>query len=703
MHRARGLLVLALLLIPTVSRAIQLHWGSGADTLTFTEPTRAILVLRADSAEVTLPPEWRLLWVGDSTEVQVVELDSLEVCEGDTARVYDVDGPETPADSTAHLVTAHFCLGGSEAAEQALYELDLPAWGRGKCKVVALDLADSASVLESNEVTFNGGTDASYPTAVLYAASVHQSTEFRVSIVGTGLGQASGVALAALDGSWRQPLEIANQDGSAINAVGSFAASVPTCVVEVEEPDRTVATVTLAADPAPASLELSCPSTGDSYKMREVWSDHDPYLIQPKDFAFVPGGWTPAGSWAFHLFYIRQNQYIKVHAGSDYTEKNIGHAVSDSLENWTVVDTAAIRTRGGRWDSLHVWAPNIVLRGLTYHMFYTGVDGNGNQRIGLATSTDLVTWVQGDSVLEVTDATQGNIPWADPSPDSVYGHKAQLRDAYVMQDPDVPGDWLMFFTTISRDSTPNALLGVARSDGDFKVWGETVPLWNSYHRWRNDMHYITESPHAFYRDGNWWLFHTINGDTVWAESNAYSPADTVNGGARWSQPQKIWQLVPPLQAANLYYWHSTEYLRIGTVNDIEYLAAWNDAEVCIEITQMQPSPPYLFKMCEPSIAAVDDQAASANGPRLLLCGSRPVRAQVGLAVELQERTPVRLAVYDIMGRRVRTLANGELPAGRTEFQWDGRDQSGAIVGSGVYFASLNGAGVRCSVRVPVIR
>jgi len=57
MRRVRGLLVLALLLIPAVSHAIQLHWSSGADTLTFTEATRAILVLRADSAEVTLPPE----------------------------------------------------------------------------------------------------------------------------------------------------------------------------------------------------------------------------------------------------------------------------------------------------------------------------------------------------------------------------------------------------------------------------------------------------------------------------------------------------------------------------------------------------------------------------------------------------------------------------------------------------------------------
>jgi hypothetical protein len=67
MRRVLWLIALVLVLTPGAAHAIQLHWASGADTLTFTEATRAILVLRADSAEVTLPPQWRLLWVGDST------------------------------------------------------------------------------------------------------------------------------------------------------------------------------------------------------------------------------------------------------------------------------------------------------------------------------------------------------------------------------------------------------------------------------------------------------------------------------------------------------------------------------------------------------------------------------------------------------------------------------------------------------------
>lgn len=49
-----------------------------------------------------------------------------------------------------------------------------------------------------------------------------------------------------------------------------------------------------------------------------------------------------------------------------------------------------------------------------------------------------------------------------------------------------------------------------------------------------------------------------------------------------------------------------------------------------------------------------------------------------------------LFVYDILGRRVRTLASGEHEAKRHSVVWDGRDENGVTVGSGVYFYQLIG-------------
>ncbi len=51
-----------------------------------------------------------------------------------------------------------------------------------------------------------------------------------------------------------------------------------------------------------------------------------------------------------------------------------------------------------------------------------------------------------------------------------------------------------------------------------------------------------------------------------------------------------------------------------------------------------------------------------------------------------------LAVYDASGRRVRTLAAGEWPAGEQSVRWDGRDESGDRVGAGLYFVRLQAGG-----------
>jgi hypothetical protein len=54
-----------------------------------------------------------------------------------------------------------------------------------------------------------------------------------------------------------------------------------------------------------------------------------------------------------------------------------------------------------------------------------------------------------------------------------------------------------------------------------------------------------------------------------------------------------------------------------------------------------------------------------------------------------ERTVVDLAVYNVRGQRVRTLANGPRETGRYQVAWDGRDASGRRVAAGVYFYRLD--------------
>jgi hypothetical protein len=55
-------------------------------------------------------------------------------------------------------------------------------------------------------------------------------------------------------------------------------------------------------------------------------------------------------------------------------------------------------------------------------------------------------------------------------------------------------------------------------------------------------------------------------------------------------------------------------------------------------------------------------------------------------------TAVSLVVYDVRGARVRTLVSGERPAGRYTVEWNGQNDQGAPVSSGVYFYRMTTAG-----------
>lgn len=79
----------------------------------------------------------------------------------------------------------------------------------------------------------------------------------------------------------------------------------------------------------------------------------------------------------------------------------------------------------------------------------------------------------------------------------------------------------------------------------------------------------------------------------------------------------------------------------------------------------------------------------------------PAVRSTTFAFDLRQEGPVRLTLCDVAGRRVRTLADGALPAGRHTFLWDVNDDDGRRVADGIYFAALEAAGERHGVRVVV--
>ncbi len=93
-----------------------------------------------------------------------------------------------------------------------------------------------------------------------------------------------------------------------------------------------------------------------------------------------------------------------------------------------------------------------------------------------------------------------------------------------------------------------------------------------------------------------------------------------------------------------------------------------------------------FEGLEPEVN-VDQKAAHVLPAQFTLAAPwpNPFNSTTRLRYSLPHAGEVRLAVYDILGREVRELANATQQAGQYEVHWDGCSDAGIGVASGVYF------------------
>lgn len=94
---------------------------------------------------------------------------------------------------------------------------------------------------------------------------------------------------------------------------------------------------------------------------------------------------------------------------------------------------------------------------------------------------------------------------------------------------------------------------------------------------------------------------------------------------------------------------------------------------------------------------------AAGGTRLLGNHPNPFNPATTIAFTLESAGRVNLTVHDLAGRRVRTLVAQDLPAGRHDAVWDGRDDGGRALGSGVYLYRLVSAAGSASGRMTLVK
>jgi hypothetical protein len=108
--------------------------------------------------------------------------------------------------------------------------------------------------------------------------------------------------------------------------------------------------------------------------------------------------------------------------------------------------------------------------------------------------------------------------------------------------------------------------------------------------------------------------------------------------------------------------------------------------------------------CQPGVVGVETGDVPVQGTVLHDPYPNPFNPQTTIAFDLPNQTAVRLRVFDVSGRLVRSLVDGDITSeGRNEAVWNGRDDTGRRVASGTYFYRLEAGEYSQTKRMALIK
>lgn len=81
----------------------------------------------------------------------------------------------------------------------------------------------------------------------------------------------------------------------------------------------------------------------------------------------------------------------------------------------------------------------------------------------------------------------------------------------------------------------------------------------------------------------------------------------------------------------------------------------------------------------------------------------PFNGTIQLSVNIPQRGSNEISIYDVQGRRIKTIHQGSLAAGEHTFRWEGKNDLNLPVTTGIYFAVLKGSNYLKTFKVVYVR
>jgi hypothetical protein len=133
-----------------------------------------------------------------------------------------------------------------------------------------------------------------------------------------------------------------------------------------------------------------------------------------------------------------------------------------------------------------------------------------------------------------------------------------------------------------------------------------------------------------------------------------------------------------------------------------------DRDGDLDMTGIDELTDLLFLFTNDPSVGIDDEVSGGSPPlpqafALAQNHPNPFNPATTIGYELSGEAPVTLTVFDLKGRQVRTLVSSRQTAGRHAVIWNGRDDGGHKVASGVYLYSLQVGEERVTRKLLLLR
>ncbi|MFH2050429.1 MAG: T9SS type A sorting domain-containing protein, partial [bacterium] len=99
----------------------------------------------------------------------------------------------------------------------------------------------------------------------------------------------------------------------------------------------------------------------------------------------------------------------------------------------------------------------------------------------------------------------------------------------------------------------------------------------------------------------------------------------------------------------------------------------------------------------------DYEPTLPNGFSLHQNYPNPFNNSTTISFEIPYKEEVSLKIYNILGKEVKQLINKELSAGTYNLEWDGTDNKGQVVSSGVYFYKLSSSSFTQEMKMVLVK